>query len=135
MSSNIDETKPVAGSPTTASVRANFAAAKAEIVWLQNFVKGLFVSKQDKLRAGANIAILNNEISSSLPAHTHSSNEVTDFVEGVDDALANSLIAGANILISHNEPNNTFTISAVTGLSPIVPAAASMYAYSNFGGF
>ncbi|MFA5825504.1 MAG: hypothetical protein WC825_05975 [Gallionellaceae bacterium] len=35
MASLIDATKPVAGTPTTASVRANFAAAKAEIEALQ----------------------------------------------------------------------------------------------------
>lgn len=35
MSSAIDVTKPVTGSPTTASVRSNFAAAKSEIEALQ----------------------------------------------------------------------------------------------------
>jgi len=35
MASTIDATKPVFGNPTTASVRANFAAAKAEIEALQ----------------------------------------------------------------------------------------------------
>lgn len=35
MSSTIDVTKPVTGSPTTASVRSNFAAAKSEIEALQ----------------------------------------------------------------------------------------------------
>lgn len=35
MASAIDATKPVAGTPTTASVRANFAAAKSEIEALQ----------------------------------------------------------------------------------------------------
>ncbi len=35
MASNIDETKPVALTPTTQSVRDNFAAAKAEILALQ----------------------------------------------------------------------------------------------------
>lgn len=35
MTSLIDPTKPVAGTPTTASVRANFAAAKTEIEALQ----------------------------------------------------------------------------------------------------
>lgn len=36
MASNIDATKPVAGSPTTQSVRQNFAAAKSEIEALQS---------------------------------------------------------------------------------------------------
>jgi hypothetical protein len=36
MASNIDPTKPVQGSPTTASVRANFSAAAAEITALQD---------------------------------------------------------------------------------------------------
>ena len=35
MASSIDATKPVEGSPTTASVRSNFLAAKAEIEALQ----------------------------------------------------------------------------------------------------
>ncbi len=35
MSSNIDATKPVAGNPTTQSVRDNFSAAKIEIEALQ----------------------------------------------------------------------------------------------------
>lgn len=35
MASNIDITKPVAGSPTTSSVRDNFSAAKTEIEALQ----------------------------------------------------------------------------------------------------
>lgn len=37
MASNIDTTKPEAGSATTASVRANFTAAKTEIESLQDF--------------------------------------------------------------------------------------------------
>lgn len=36
MASSIDSTKPVTGAPTTASVRANFAAAKSEIEALQS---------------------------------------------------------------------------------------------------
>ena len=36
MASNIDSTKPIEGTPTTASVRANFATAKSEIESLQN---------------------------------------------------------------------------------------------------
>ncbi len=40
MSSAIDVTKPVAGTPTTQSVRQNFSAAKAEIEALQSDVAG-----------------------------------------------------------------------------------------------
>jgi hypothetical protein len=40
MASNIDPTKPVAGTPTTSSVRANFQAAKDEIEALQSDVAG-----------------------------------------------------------------------------------------------
>lgn len=36
MASNIDATKPVAGTPTTQSVRDNFSAAKSEIEALQS---------------------------------------------------------------------------------------------------
>jgi len=44
MASAIDATKPVFGSPTTASVRANFAAAKSEIEALQVATFALTVS-------------------------------------------------------------------------------------------
>lgn len=47
MSSNIDATKPVAGTPTTQSVRGNFAAAKAEIEALQAGLAAVQSGKQD----------------------------------------------------------------------------------------
>lgn len=41
MASTIDATKPIAGNPTTDSVRVNFAAAKSEIEALQADVAAL----------------------------------------------------------------------------------------------
>ena len=44
MASSIDPTKPIVGTPTTASVRDNFAAAKAEIEALQAQVAAMLAS-------------------------------------------------------------------------------------------
>ena len=46
MTSAIDITKPASGTPTTASVRANFASAKSEIEALQAEAQALIASKQ-----------------------------------------------------------------------------------------
>lgn len=49
MASLIDETKPVTGTPTTQSVRANFAAAKGEIEALQQAVAAIPAGSGDML--------------------------------------------------------------------------------------
>ena len=54
MASNIDASKPISGTPTTASVRANFAEAKSEIEALQLAVPLMAVRTitQDMIDAG-----------------------------------------------------------------------------------
>ena len=55
MASNIDASKPISGTPTTASVRANFAEAKSEIEALQLAVPRMAVRTitQDTIDAGS----------------------------------------------------------------------------------
>jgi hypothetical protein len=55
MASNIDQTKPVEGNPTTASVRANFLTAKTEIENLQNSSSstGIHITEDDTVGLGA----------------------------------------------------------------------------------
>ena len=55
MASSINAAQPVFGTPTTASVRANFAAAKAEIEALQG--RFGFVDYNDSATAGSPIAV------------------------------------------------------------------------------
>ena len=61
MASNIDATKPIAGSPTTESVRANFLAAKSEITQIQDsrMFSG-FISLEDTFTATTPLALVTN---------------------------------------------------------------------------
>lgn len=66
MTSQIDITKPIAGAPTTASVRANFSTAAQEITALQNNTTGApFLSLQGGVMQGA-ISLANDP---SAPMH------------------------------------------------------------------
>jgi len=55
MASNIDITKPIAGTPTTQSVRDNFAAAKSEIESLQGQIG--FADYNDTATTGTPISV------------------------------------------------------------------------------
>ena len=59
MASGIDSTKPVAGSPTTASVRSNFLAAKNEI-------NGLLRSTLDAVTAGGTVEALTADFANNV---------------------------------------------------------------------
>lgn len=60
MTSAIDPTKPVSGTPTTASVRANFAAAAEEISAIQAVVAGATRVRTVQLDIASNIIIAND---------------------------------------------------------------------------
>lgn len=109
MASNIDETKPVTGAPTTSSVRANFAAAKAEIEALQAAVAG--ATKVSKFSVGG--ALTFGLTQGKLKWYPEENITIT----GVFFSLGTAGSAAANL--SLNGSGQMLASNVVTGASDI----------------
>ncbi len=92
MTSAIDPAKPISGTPTTASVRANFGAAKSEIEALQAAIASLEVGKQPldaTLTALAGVITVANRLIYATGADQFATAELTAFARTLlDDANA-----------------------------------------------
>lgn len=86
MASQVDDTVPVHGNPTTASVRDNFSVIKSEITAIQSFIDGLGTAAHLDVPVSGNASTtqvvkgddtrLTN--SRTPTAHTHVSTEIVD---------------------------------------------------------
>lgn len=88
MTSAIDTSKPVSGTPTTASVRANFAAAASEITALQAATAALPASYQPldaTLTALAAVITAANKLIYATGADTFSTTDLSAFIRTLLD--------------------------------------------------
>lgn len=111
MASNIDTTKPVAGTPTTASVRANFASAKDEIEALQNaYAEGTFTATVGNCTTAPTITLsyvkIGKQVTISIPTPianlTKNSTQGTITLTGLPTQMtpATSKVSTANAIIN-----------------------------------
>ncbi len=94
MASSIDPTKPIVGTPTTASVRDNFAAAKAEIEALQAQVASIIATFQTR-------AIITADFADGVAQNSPAANVL-------HDRTLNTIIDDGGFLISLT--GNAFTL-------------------------
>lgn len=94
MASSIDPTKPIVGTPTTASVRDNFAAAKAEIEALQAQVTSIIATFQTR-------AIITADFADGVQQNSPAANVL-------HDRTLNTIIDDGGFLISL--AGNAFTL-------------------------
>ncbi len=121
MSSAIDPTKPVSGTPTTASVRANFAAAKSEIEALQGATAGLEAGKQPleaTLTALAGVITAANRLIYATGADQFAATDLTAFARSLlDDPDAAAARATLGLTIGTNVQAQDAELSAIAALT------------------
>ena len=105
MASNIDATKPVAGSPTTDSVRVNFLAAKNEITQIQDsrMFTG-FIALEDTFTNGTPLPLVANTwkkiTNNGLGANTLKTYKPASVnADTVWDTVNNRFVWGSNLIL------------------------------------
>lgn len=123
MASSIDATKPVSGTPTTASVRANFSAAKSEIEALQantvsagaGLTGGGAINANPTVNVGAGTGITVNADDVALDT-TNARNADHSAISAI---AGNGLTGGGTIDVSV-----TFNVGAGTGITVAADSVA-----------